>query len=214
MVAATNNGLYERVAAAGAGFDGTGGASTCIQVVVARTGGVTTWFAAPLGGGVLRSTNGNTWAAVGTGFPGGIGRIALGVQPDNTNVLYALIADTNGLLHSVRRLDGGTGAWRNITGVPNVLPGGQGDYDLCIALDPNDANRIYLGGDFFNADPFPGSIWRCVVTASAGNLSMTGTSIGGTATRTSMSWRMCPGFQHRVDGHRRRRFRPHQCYGC
>jgi hypothetical protein len=178
-VAATNNGLYERVPATGGGFQWDRrrtGVHT--SVVVARTGGVTTWFAAPQGGGVLRSTNGNTWAAVGTGFPTGIGRIALGVQPDNPNVLYAFIANAGGSLHSVRRLDGAAGAWRNITGVPAVLPGGQGDYDLCIAVDPNDASRIYLGGDFFNANPFPGSIWRCVVTDSGGNLSMAGTSIG------------------------------------
>lgn len=187
-VAATSNGLYERVPAAAGGFDWQrrrNGVHT--SVVVARSGGVTTWFAAPLGGGVFRSTNGNAWTAVGAGFPAGVGRIALGVQPDNPNVLYALIATTTGLLHSVRRLDGGAGNWRNITGVPDLLPdpngtgSSQGDYDLCISVDPNNANRIYLGGSFFNANPFPGSIWRCNVTATGTALSMTTTSIGQNA---------------------------------
>ena len=47
-----------------------------------------------------------------------IGRIALGVQRDNPNVLYAFIATPAGGLHSVRRLDGEAGAWQNIPGRP------------------------------------------------------------------------------------------------
>jgi hypothetical protein len=181
VVAATTNGLYERVPAAGGFTWERRRTGVHTAVVVARAAGVTTWFAAARGDRVYRSTNGNTWASAGTGFPTGAGRIALGVQPDNPNVLYAFIATAGGALHSVRRLDGGAGAWQNITGVPAVLPGSQGDYDLCIAVDPNDANRIYLGGDFFNASPFPGSIWRCAVTASSTGFSMTAVSIGQNA---------------------------------
>ena len=181
-VAATTNGLYERVAVAG-GFEWQQrrtGVHT--SVVVTRATGTTTWFAAPRGGGVLRSTDGNAWSPVGNGFPTGtIGRIALGVQSDNPNVVYAVVTSTGGALNSIRRLDGGTGAWRDITGAPNFLPGSQGDYDVCIAVDPNDANRIYLGGDYLNVDPFPASIWRCDVTASGAALAMTGTAIGHNA---------------------------------
>jgi hypothetical protein len=180
-VAATSNGLYER-APAGGGFTWTRqrtGVHT--SVVVAHAAGATTWIAAPLGGPVLRSSNGNTWSTAGTGFPAGVGRIALGMQPDNPNVLYALIATTGGALHSVRRLDGLSGSWHNVSGTPPMLNGNQGDYDLCIAVDPNDATRIYLGGDYFNADPFPGSIWRCTVSPSGSAFSMTTTPIGQNA---------------------------------
>jgi hypothetical protein len=182
-VAATTNGLYERVPAAGGGFEWVRRRNPShASVVVCRAGGVTTWFAAQWGGPVASSPDGTTWTTVGTGFPAGIGRVALGAQRDNPNVLYAFIADPAGAFHSVRRLDGAAGAWVNITGAPNPLPGGsQGDYDLCIAVDPNNANRIYLGGSYFNASPFPGSVWRCDVTASGATFSMTGTSIGGQA---------------------------------
>jgi hypothetical protein len=179
-VAATTNGLYERIPA-GAGFlwqQRRTGIHT--SVVVTRAAGATTWFAAAQGDRVYNSTTGATWTAAGTGFPAGVGRIALGAQPDNPGVVYAYIADPAGALHSVRRLTGGSGPWQNIPGVPGVLPGGQGAYDLCISVDPNNANRIYLGGDYFNASPFPGSIWRCDVT-TAPALSMTGTSIGQNA---------------------------------
>src|SRR5207248_3829637 len=47
---------------------------------------------------------------------------------------------------------------------PDVLPvsqgQSQGDYDLAIAVDPNNVNRVYLGGSYANVDPFPASIWR------------------------------------------------------
>jgi hypothetical protein len=181
-VAATSNGLYERIPAGGGGFTWTRRRNGVHNsVVVARAAGVTTWFAATLGGPVLQSSNGNTWSTVGTGFPAAVGRIALGVQPDNPNVLYALIATSGGALHSVRRLNGMSGSWQNISGTPPMLNGSQGDYDLCISVDPNDANLIYLGGDYFNADPFPGSIWRCAVSPSGSAFSMTTTSIGQNA---------------------------------
>ena len=181
-VAATTNGLYERVPAGGGGFEWqrrrTG---THSSVVVARTGGVTRWFAAQWGGPVVNSTTGTAWSTLGTAFPSGVSRVALAVQPDNPNVLYAMISSTAGGLHSVRRLDGVAGAWVNVSGPPSVLPGSQGDYDLCIAVDPNNANRIYLGGDYYNVSPYPGSIWRCDVTASGATFAMTGTSIGRNA---------------------------------
>ena len=80
-VVATTNGLYERVPS-GASFTWQRrhtGAHT--SVAVARAGGMTTWFAASNGDRVYSSFTGATWAAIGTGFPTGIGRIASGCSP-------------------------------------------------------------------------------------------------------------------------------------
>ena len=177
-VAATTNGLYERTSVASGWTRRRTGSHS--SVVVARTGSVTTWFAAVYGGAVFSSTNGNTWASIGTGFPAGAGRVALGGQRDNPNVVYAVIATTGGTLNSVRRLDGAAGAWKTVASPPPFLPG-QGDYDLCIAVDPNNVNRIYLGGSYFNGGNFPGSIWRCDVTPSGMNYTIASASIGQNA---------------------------------
>ena len=53
--------------------------------------------------------------------------------------------------HGVYRLDTDVdNAWRPITGAPSDVLGrpgsGQGWYDIAIAVDPTDANTIYMGG--------------------------------------------------------------------
>src|SRR4029078_13379292 len=88
---------------------------------------------------------------------------------------------TSGSLQGVYRRDVMTGAWTSISGAPALLPGSQGDYDLCIAVDPANANRIYLGGDRTSGSPFPGSIYRCLVSAAGAAYSMTSTAIGSAA---------------------------------
>ncbi|HWZ63625.1 MAG TPA: hypothetical protein VNX02_11425 [Steroidobacteraceae bacterium] len=181
-VAATTNGLYERIASGGAYVWQQRVAGDFPSVVATSLAGVTQWFAAQWGGSVSTSSDGTSWSSIGTGFPSGAGRIALGAQLDNPNVLYALVASPSGSLLSVQRLDGASGAWQTISGAPTLCPGGQGSYDFCIAVDPNNANLIYMGGDRLDdpANEYPGSIYCCTVSGSPGAYSMTATSIGET----------------------------------
>jgi hypothetical protein len=170
VVAATSAGVYQRRATAG-------GTATWTQrrpnvhssVVVARAAGTTTFIAAAWGGGVVSSRDGQTWSALGSGFPtNDVGRITLGVQSNNPNVVYALVArDSTGGLHGVYRLDNLAGAWKTVTSPPAVLPlsngSSQGDYDLALSVDPSNVNRVYLGGSYANVDPYPASVWRADV---------------------------------------------------
>lgn len=185
-VAATTIGLYQRVLA-------TNGTPTWHRrrsgrhssVVVTRTGTTTRFFAAEWGGGVVHSTNGATWSATGTGFPTtNVGRIALGVQSNNPNLVYAFVANTKGAVLGVYRLDGVNGAWKAVASLPDVIPTdngrGQGDYDMAIAIDPSDSNLIYLAGSYFDASPFPGSVWRCPVLTVSGQLKCVGAKSIGT----------------------------------
>ena len=183
VVGATVRGLYRRES------DGAGGfrwarkatpAGVIGTVVVARTGGVTTFFAAPLNGPVFRSANGNTWNVVGTGFPAvNVSRVGLAVQPTNPNVLYALVAASDWSLLGVYRLDNSTGAWRQITGAPTDLFGTavigfQGGYDLAIAVDPTNANLIYLGGSTrISNGAWSGSSFRCTIASSGSGAGLT-----------------------------------------
>lgn len=181
VVAATTNGLYQRVLSGSSVMWQQRRTGNHSSAVVCHAGGVTRFFAAAWGGPVYTSTNGSTWTTAGTGFPTGIGRVALAVQHDNPNVLYALVATTAGGLKGLYRLDGVAGAWKQVSGAPNIVPGNQGDYDLCIAVDPSNANLIYLGGDRTNSSPYPGNIQRCTISPSGSAYSAAATAIGDQA---------------------------------
>lgn len=176
VVAATNVGLYHRVPDGLGGYDWTqvrpGGHTS---VVACRVGTTTTFFAAAFGGGVFSSPDGVTWSAAGTAFPAGAGRISLGVRQTDPAVLYAFIATSGGSTFlGLSRLDGGAGAWVNVSGLPSL--GTQSSYNLAIAVDPNDANTVYLAGSAFGND---GSVYRCAVTTPApGTYTMATTFIG------------------------------------
>jgi hypothetical protein len=176
VVAATTVGLYRREPDGMGGYHWVQKRTGKHTSVIVCAGGTTTFYAAQYGVGVFASSNGDSWAAVGTGFPTPSGRISLGARLNDPNVLYAIVA-SGGAFKGLYRLDGGAGSWRNISGLPAL--GAQADYNLPIAVDPNDANVVYLAGSVFSGD---GSIFRCMITSSgSGSLlaySMTPTFIG------------------------------------
>ncbi|MDP9108183.1 MAG: hypothetical protein M3N23_03815 [Pseudomonadota bacterium] len=180
VVAATTAGLYRREP------DGMGGyhwsqkrTGRHHDVVVSRSGGVTSFFAAVEGGPVYRSNDGNTWTTVGSGFPAGATRISLAVRPTDAGVLYALVANSSFDLLGIYSLDGGAGAWKQVSGAPSFL-NGQAEYTCCIAVDPNDTTTIYLGaGSTFFAGDYSGTVYRGTVTPAGAAYAMTATYIGG-----------------------------------
>ncbi len=177
VVGATTIGLFRRVPVPGGQFRWESTRPGVYASVIAATaGGTTHFFAAEWGQGgapsqVLYSNDGGgTWGAAGTGFPtGDVGRVALAGQTDDPNRLYAFVTTGAGQFQGLYRLDGLSQAWKSISNVPPVLPGGQGSYDLTIAVDPTDPNLVYLGGDRMDAPPWGGSIWRCTIQASGGS---------------------------------------------
>lgn len=180
VIGATTQGLYRRVARPGGDFEWVSvRPGVHSSAVVARGGGTTRFFCAAWShdGAATRifhsDDGGVTWQATGSGLPtSNTGRIALAVQPNEPNRVYALLAtESAGTLQGVFRLDGVTSAWKRVTSVPDVLPENQGrsqgNYDLAIAVDPTDADLIYLGGSYADVTPFPASVWRCRVAPTA-----------------------------------------------
>lgn len=116
----------------------------------------TNTFYAATGNAIFRSTNnGLNWTSVQT--ISGSGRIALGVSPANENYVYALCsnASTSGFLGMYRsNTSGSSQSFTLQASTPNLLgwnlngsdTGGQGWYDLCIAIDPSNAEIVYTGG--------------------------------------------------------------------
>jgi hypothetical protein len=211
VVAGTRQGVYRREPNPAGGFHWarkTMGAATWVpSVVVARQGLTTTFYGARWFGPVFSSTDGNTWNVVGAGFPSAnVGRIGLAVQPGNPNVVYALVErlDDNHL-HGLYRLDVADGTWRQVTGAPARIfgpdPGrdGQGSYDLVVALDPNNVNRIYLGGSTaLSGGDWSGALYRGDVTVSGTTVSMTSTYIGGSVHADIHAMTFAPGDSNKL----------------
>jgi hypothetical protein len=179
VIGATTQGLYRRTRDASGQFkwlrlmDGV-----FSSAVVASDAATTRFFVARWGqdgaaSDVVHSDDsGATWVPTASGFPADAnGRIALGVQQNSPNLVYAFLTRANGSVQGLYRLDGIAGSWKQVSNLPDVLPsdqggGSQGDYDLAIAVDPMDANLVYLGGSYVDIEPYPGSVWRCPIEAA------------------------------------------------
>lgn len=153
LLAATSNGLYRTV----------NGGNSWSQIltgnfydVKANPDAGSQIFYAATGSGIWRSVDsGSSFQSVQT--VSGSGRIALGVSSDNTNYVYALCsnASNNGFLGLYRSTSSGASSSFVLrANSPNLLgwqsngsdTGGQGWYDLSLAIDPLNANIVYVGG--------------------------------------------------------------------
>lgn len=102
-----------------------------------------------------RSTDGGaTWTAVTLPLNTQIGRIAIAVTPANPAYVYIIAANSgdSGLRGIMRSTDSGATFTTRAT-TPNVLgwdnggdSGGQGWYDLAIAVSPTNAEEVFIGG--------------------------------------------------------------------
>jgi photosystem II stability/assembly factor-like uncharacterized protein len=143
-------------------FKTTNGGTSWTQVAAGtfrdmefKPGSPETIYASGNSSQVIRSTNGgDTWTSSSNGITGGGQRLALGVSPANPNYVYAVLSASNsGLLAVCRSTDSGDN-WTLRANSPNLLGwevngsdvGGQGWYDLAIAVSPSNANELYVGG--------------------------------------------------------------------
>ncbi|MDB5354914.1 MAG: hypothetical protein JWN24_1367 [Phycisphaerales bacterium] len=144
VFAATTAGLFQRPAAAPftnwtqvtSVFSTPNGRVT--DLVVAGTGATRAYYCVFQGDKAYTSTNGTAWTVL-SGLPAG-GRVALAVAESSPTIAYAFKQD--GTLY---RLVGTT--FQAVAGVAPAINYSQGWYDLTIAVDPSNANTVYLLGD-------------------------------------------------------------------
>jgi photosystem II stability/assembly factor-like uncharacterized protein len=153
LIAATSNGIHKT----------TNGGTTWTQVSTTsnfrdlefRPSAPATAYASRSNGQVYRSTNtGDTWTLLSGGIPTSGSRVALGVTPANADYVYALYAASNGGFSALyRSTDSGT-SWVSMSTTPNLLGwdagggdvGGQGSYDLAVAVSQSNPDEVYVGG--------------------------------------------------------------------
>ena len=131
---------------------------------------------------VIRSVNGGRhWDSV-TAFTN-VRRVALAVTPANPAVVKVLVSNTSGGLNGIYGSTD-TGAsfsplylnniscTQNLLGWNFALPSsactGQGGYDLCIAIDPLNANNVVIGGVYTWMSADGGLTWTICSEGTAG----------------------------------------------
>ena len=113
------------------------------------------FFSASRRGLYESADNGATWALL-PALPGvdvaTIQRIELAVTPASPDLVYALVGGKDSKLIGLFVWDGASGIWKKLNAVGLLTGNSRGDfgaqagYDLAIAVDPRDANRIYVAG--------------------------------------------------------------------
>ncbi len=179
--AATTAGLFRRdTAAVGSGawtlLTRTGLPAArpfhCTDVAIGTFNGARAVFAAIWRQRVYRLTDEGrptaAWAAIpGMGSATSRGRICLAVAPSDPAVLYSL--DEQARLHRIHN-----NSFTQVLTTPRraaLLPGSQGYYDLDVAVDPTNANTVWVVGDYANRGtdgPYDLSLWQATLTFTGG----------------------------------------------
>lgn len=178
LLAATGLGVYRSTNAgttwtvAGSGLPSSGSPATDVAIDRTTSG---TAYAGIWNDGIYKTTNANaatpSWTKLTGGLPAGsaISRIALGISPSSPSTLYALISgpgNTYTISYFFVTTNGGT-TWTSIP-LPGGNLGGQGFYNLNVAVDPNTPDIVYLSAT---------SLWKA--TRNSGTGAWTIVDIGG-----------------------------------
>jgi hypothetical protein len=147
--AATNTGLK---------YSENGGAWTNLltssfrDVKVATNGNVIAYGG--VGNKIWKSTTGTvgTSYVAATGIGTGHNRLVIAISPQDPNYVYVLASTNNNFGGLYQSIDGGSTFTTLVKGGSTIFnplnqgAGGQGDYDLCVAVHPRDKKRVFMGG--------------------------------------------------------------------
>jgi len=196
VLAATRNGGIQRSTDGGSSWtkvlgNGTGGGSNdnAADLEIGANGNIYCSIGIGSTDGIYRSTDGGiNWTKIYTSAADEE-RIELACASTNANVIYALVQDnnapnTNGIKKIMSTTDAtvATPTWNTLTtpnwcdqGAPDTdFTRGQAWYDLIAAVDPSDANTLFIGGVDILKTTTGGASWVQVSQWSSG---CTGTQI-------------------------------------
>ncbi|MEM0995854.1 MAG: PKD domain-containing protein [Bacteroidota bacterium] len=118
--------------------------------------------------GTNQGTQGN-WTRLNISFPGGYDRVEVAVGKNNSNILYAVCEVNQGASSVFKSTNAGT-SWSLTSNQPGGLfqSNDQAWYDLCLEVDPFDANRVYTGAIDVHRSTNGGASWGRIAIAYGG----------------------------------------------
>ncbi len=148
IFAATNDGV----------FRSANGGQTWVNVLNGRVGDLRIAtdgliYAGVYSTGIFRSETGisGSWQRLTEGFPTtGYSRVEFAICENSPNVLYATLAGPGGNVMGIYRSNNRGDNWES-RGVPGAVgmenyARGQAWYDLAVGIDPNNPERVFIGG--------------------------------------------------------------------
>lgn len=119
------------------------------------------------GTGIFRSTSGlmGQWQRLSNGLPGsGFGRVEMAVADSDPTRVYAAFAATNGDVLGIFRTNNMGDLWVPVMNPPafgmSNFARGQAWYDLTIRVDPQNPDRVFIGGIDLLVSDNAGTTWR------------------------------------------------------
>jgi len=121
----------------------------CRDVKVASNGTVIAY----MGNKIYRSTTGTVSGSytAATGITAGMNRMVISISPQDPNYVYVFTSLSNNFGGLFRSKDGGITFTTIVPGGSTIFnpcnagAGGQGNYDLCVAVHPRDKNKVFMG---------------------------------------------------------------------
>ena len=166
IIAATSNGVYKTT---------NGGTTWSNQLTSTnfidleyKPGNFSTLYGSTKYGEVYVSTNGGTSWTQKLNVSGGY-RIEMAVTPNNSSIVYAIVANYNDGLKGIYKSTNSGASFTSVYNTNNLLgwhsdasdSGGQGWYDLSIAASPSNSNNVIIGGVNSHRSTNGGSAWSC-----------------------------------------------------
>ncbi len=151
ILAATSHGIY-KTTNGGSSWSQVSTSSSHFKDIKFKPGDPTVVYAVR-SNAFYRSTNtGDNWIQVTSGLPTSA-RFVIGVTPANANYVYLVAGASNGYVGTYLSTNSGS-SFTQKSSSPNILGysstgndnKSQYWYDLCVAVDPSNANTLYVGG--------------------------------------------------------------------
>ncbi|MCP4147777.1 MAG: hypothetical protein GY757_08495 [bacterium] len=169
IIVAADDGIYKTTDAAATWTKRQSGEFKDIEV---NASSPNIWYAAAYGDGIYKSTDsGNSWTKVNTGLPtADFNRIELDISESTPSTIYALYSGKNWAFHGLYRSTDSGSTWTEQATSPNLLgweytgsdSRGQGYYDLTLAVNPTNADEVYVGGVNIWKSGDAGVSWNCI----------------------------------------------------
>ncbi len=172
LYAATSDGLYKTT---DGGTNWSLISAYLLRDIEFKPGNTSIMYGGHSIGYIYRSTDGGvTWSTIINEYSNNGRRVNLAVTAADATVVYAIMSWSNGGLYGIykstdsgasyTKVYDGTATNHNLLGwvTDGSDAGGQGSYDLTIAVDPTNANTVYVGGVNSHKSTDGGATWTAV----------------------------------------------------